>query len=436
MSLAKKTGLLIGDILILYVSLALTLLIRYGFFELSDRFKTHFWPFSLIFAIWLLIFYLAELYHHQTMRNAAVLFKALAIAVFLAGVVSVIVFYLFGQFFELTPKTNLLLFAFIFLVLNYLWRAAIIKFLKRNILGITVIGDSPLMTETIKYLKENPQTGYETTEWLKEPENIDLKTVIKTIRENESQLVVIQPHFTKNFANLNIAYKLLPLGVGIVNFWDFYETIFEKAPLEELEEGWFVENVATRRPYYDALKRLLDLVLSFTIGIILLPLTMILAIIIKASSSGPLLYRQERIGKGGKLFTIYKFRTMHNDNRGPLWTEENDNRITAVGKLLRFAHLDEIPQLWNILKGDISFTGPRPERKELAEQYQKFPYYEIRHIVKPGLTGWAQINYKASASLEEAYEKLRYDIFYVKNRSFFLDLKIILKTIKYVFFSH
>jgi len=127
---------------------------------------------------------------------------------------------------------------------------------------------------------------------------------------------------------------------------------------------------------------------------------------------------------------------MHENSGGPLWTENRDPRLTPIGKILRFTHLDEIPQFWNILKGDLSFTGPRPERVELVEQYKNFPYYEIRHIIKPGLSGWAQINYKPSASLEEAYEKLCYDIYYIKNRSFFLDAMIILKTIRYIFTSY
>ena len=127
---------------------------------------------------------------------------------------------------------------------------------------------------------------------------------------------------------------------------------------------------------------------------------------------------------------------MKTGEKGPLWTEEKDKRLTFIGKILRYTHLDELPQLFNILKGNISFIGPRPERSELAEMYSSLPHYEIRHIIKPGLTGWAQVNYKPSASLEEAHEKLQYDIYYIKNRSLFLDFLIILKTIKYIFISH
>ncbi|MBM4388621.1 MAG: sugar transferase, partial [Deltaproteobacteria bacterium] len=147
-------------------------------------------------------------------------------------------------------------------------------------------------------------------------------------------------------------------------------------------------------------------------------------------------YRAERVGKGGRAFILNKFRTMRDGGSGPLWTEKNDARITPIGRFLRATHLDELPQLWNIIRGDISFTGPRPENAGLVREYEKFSHYGMRHVVKPGLTGWAQINYKPSASLEEAYEKLKYDLYYVKNRSLVLDLLIILKTVKYLFMNH
>jgi len=174
--------------------------------------------------------------------------------------------------------------------------------------------------------------------------------------------------------------------------------------------------------------------------IILLPLSIVIAILIRLSSRGPILFTQKRVGKNGKEFTLYKFRTMRNGANDPAWkpwTEPNDSRITHAGRILRATHLDEIPQLWNIVKGNISFIGPRPERTELANQYGSLPYYDIRHTIKPGLTGWAQINFKPSASLEEAYEKLCYDIYYIKNRSLFLDILITLKTIRHLFsFNH
>jgi len=221
-----------------------------------------------------------------------------------------------------------------------------------------------------------------------------------------------------------------------MDFVGFYETIFQKLPLEELEEGWFIEKITTSRHLYEFIKRTADIILALILGIILLPAALIIAILIKLDSRGPIIYKQERIGFNDKSFILYKFRTMVVDQSGPLWTTKADKRLTLIGKFLRYTHLDEIPQLYNILKGDISFIGPRPERRELVELYKQLPYYEIRHIIKPGLTGWAQLNYKPSASLEEAKEKLQYDIYYIKNRSLVLDVLIILKTIKYLFFSN
>ncbi len=299
--------------------------------------------------------------------------------------------------------------------------------------NIIILGNSQLIEKTINYLKNNPQNGYKTIEWFKDLKNTTFEKLAQIISDEKVNLVVIPHNFEKDFKTVKLVYKLLPLEVNLINFWDFYEQIFEKAPLDELEEHWFVENIATRKRFYDFLKRLADFAFASIAGLILLPFILIIIFLLKITSKGPVIYKQKRFGKNSKIFTLYKFRTMRHNNNGPLWTTPNDNRITAIGKFLRFTHFDEIPQIINILKNDISLIGPRPERIELVEQYQKFPYYEIRHTIKPGLTGWAQINYKPSASLEEAYEKLGYDIYYIKNRSLLLDLLITLKTIKYIF---
>lgn len=428
----KKFILLLGDVVILYLSLILMLFIRYGgVFE--RNIKTHLGPFSVIFVLWLLIFYLNDLYRYKIFRDGGILIKNLFIAVFISGTVSIIAFYLFLEFFKLTPKTNLLIFSGVFLLLNYAWRHIMLKVFASEATNIIFLGDSPLIEKTISYLQDNPQNGYRIVEWIKDPKNTNFKKISETISTEKINLVIVPHNFEKDFNTVQMVYKLLPLEVGLINFWDFYEQIFEKAPLDELEEHWFVENIATRRKFYDFFKRFVDFLFGIITGIILLPFALIFSLLIKVTSRGPVIYKQKRIGKKGKIFTLYKFRTMLHNNNGPLWTTQNDNRITAIGKFLRFTHLDEIPQIINILKNDISLIGPRPERTELVEQYQKFPYYEIRHTIKPGLTGWAQINFRPSASLEEAYEKLCYDIYYIKNRSLLLDFLITLKTIKYVF---
>ncbi len=432
----KKITLLMGDIVTLYLALVATLLIRYPAADLYAYLKDHLHPFSLIFILWIGIFFLSDLYQYRDYRSNLITFKRLAGAVFLSGISSVIAFYLFGQFFELTPKINLLIFSAVFLLLDYSLRIIAIKVFTAGAVKTLVLGDASLLNEIESYLAKNLHAGYQVVERVKDLGGKSADEISLIIKNKKVSTVIIQPNIAKDFSGLKTVFQLLPLEVSIVNAWDFYETLFEKVPLKDLEENWFIEKVPTRRPFYDTLKRLTDIALSLVFGVIFLPFGFIFAFFIKMTSAGPAIFKHERIGKNGRIFTLYKFRIMVLNHSGSPWTEKNDKRFTFVGKILNYTHLNEIPQLWNILKGDMSFIGPRPESKELVNIYQQLPYYELRNIIKPGLSGWAQINYKPSASLEEAYEKLRYDIYYVKNRSFLLDFIILFKTIKYVFASY
>lgn len=431
----KKAALFLGDVILLYLALYATVALRYGIGDFSNHIDAHLFPFSAIFILWLFSVYLFDLYTHRTLRNYKTVINKATAAVFTAGIASVIVFYLFETFFALTPKTNLFIFSVIFLVLFVVSRLAAIKIFSSGAVNAAFVGSSPIVKETEKYLEQNPQTGYRTQMRSDDLSKEDLERLAEAVKTRKIDLIVIQNDLSKSFEVLRMIYDLLPFEVRIVYFWNFYEEIFEKAPLEELGESWFIENISTRRPIYDTLKRGADLLLALVLFLVLFPLSILIGVLIKATSRGSVIFKQKRIGKNNRHFTLYKFRTMKDGIKGPLWTDEKDKRVTGFGRILRFSHLDEIPQLINIIKGDISFTGPRPERIELAEKYAEFPYYEMRHIVKPGLSGWAQINFQPSASLEEAYEKLRYDIYYVKNRSFLLDLIIIFKTIKR-FFSY
>jgi len=431
MTNAKKITILLGDILILYGALILTLIFRYGPNYFRESFYAHLKPFSIIFVIWLVTFYLADLYKEKRLRISPATIQVFILAIIISVTSSVILFYLFPSFFKMTPKTNLAIFALVFGILNIGWRIILVKIYIsggwRN--RLLLIGDSPIIDELINYLKNNPQIGYDVAAQKSEND------ISQIIAKNKINTIVIQTHLKKDRKIIKIFYQLLPSKIAIVDLITFYETIFQKLPLKELDESWFIDKITTRRHLYDAIKRLIDICLSLFLIIIFLPLILIIAILTKLSSrQGPVIYKQERIGVNNKPFTLYKFGTMQVDE-GPLWTTENDKRLTWFGKILRYSHLDEIPQLYNILKGDISFIGPRAERRELVELYKQLPYYEIRHIIKPGLTGWAQLNYKPSASLEEAREKLQYDIYYIKNRSLVLDLLILLRTVRYLFIS-
>ena len=431
MTNTKKIIILLGDILILYGALILTLIFRYGPNYFGESFDVHLKPFSIIFVIWLVTFYLADLYKEKRLRISPATIQVFILAIIISVTSSVILFYLFPSFFKMTPKTNLAIFALVFGILNIGWRIILVKIYIsggwRN--RLLLIGDSPIIDELINYLKNNPQIGYDVAAQKSEND------ISQIIAKNKINTIVIQTYLKKDRKIIKIFYQLLPSKIAIVDLITFYETIFQKLPLKELDESWFIDKITTRRHLYDAIKRLIDICLSLFLIIIFLPLILIIAILTKLSSrQGPVIYKQERIGVNNKPFTLYKFGTMQVDE-GPLWTTENDKRLTWFGKILRYSHLDEIPQLYNILKGDISFIGPRAERRELVELYKQLPYYEIRHIIKPGLTGWAQLNYKPSASLEEAREKLQYDIYYIKNRSLVLDLLILLRTVRYLFIS-
>jgi lipopolysaccharide/colanic/teichoic acid biosynthesis glycosyltransferase len=169
-----------------------------------------------------------------------------------------------------------------------------------------------------------------------------------------------------------------------------------------------------------------------------LPIAVVTAILIKLDSRGPVLYKQERVGKNGGSFTVMKFRSMRTDaeKAGPVWASEDDDRTTRIGKIIRKLRIDEIPQFWNILRGEMDFVGPRPERPHFVSQLaEEIPYYEQRHLIAPGLTGWAQIKYPYGASIEDARQKLQYDLYYIKNQSLMLDAIILFETVKIILFG-
>jgi exopolysaccharide biosynthesis polyprenyl glycosylphosphotransferase len=191
-----------------------------------------------------------------------------------------------------------------------------------------------------------------------------------------------------------------------------------------------------RHWYVDRVKRLTDLLIACSLIALTLPLMLIVALAIKCDSSGPVFYRQERVGLNGRRFVLLKFRSMRQDaepDGRPVWAAAQDHRVTRAGRFIRWARIDELPQLLNVLRGEMSIVGPRPERPYFVEQFSKLiPSYDDRHAVLPGITGWAQVNYPYGASLEDAREKLRYDLQYIANYSFWLDLRILLATIRVV----
>jgi sugar transferase (PEP-CTERM system associated) len=229
-------------------------------------------------------------------------------------------------------------------------------------------------------------------------------------------------------------------GVRIEDWPAFYEKLTGKIVVQNLRPSWLVFSEGfTRTRFTRLVKRVLDLGLSILFLGLGWPIFLLVAMAIKLDFHGPVFFRQERVGKRGRLFTLLKFRTMRENAEvltGPIWADEDDPRITRVGRWLRATRLDEFPQILNVLKGEMSFIGPRPERPHFVAQLQeKIPYYAQRHTIKPGITGWAQVRYRYGATIQDAEEKLQYDLYYVKNMSVFLDVLILLSSIQVVLFG-
>ena len=227
-------------------------------------------------------------------------------------------------------------------------------------------------------------------------------------------------------------------GVYVYSIADFCEQFWQKIPPAYIQDDWFAFtsgfNILHNR-IKAKLKQAIDVLVAAVMLIVTLPITVPVAIAIKLNSPGPIFYSQVRTGLNGKKFRVYKFRSMYQDAeaRGIQWAKERDPRITRVGSFIRLTRIDELPQLWNVFKGDMSLVGPRPERPEFDLQLRKeIPYYDVRYLVKPGITGWAQVCYPYGASVEDAYQKVAYDLYYIKNYSLFLDFAIALKTLRVV----
>lgn len=430
----KIIFLIIGDVAALYVALFVTLGIRYGsdwYRQLTDL---HLLPFSLTFLVWLVIFYVSGLYDLRRLRNNIDFAKMLSVSILTSALFTIALFYLI-PFFGIAPKTNLFIFIVLFAAVEALWRQVFNA--RASLWGgfskVLLLGQGEQINKMVRTIEDNPQLGYEIELWLKkgESQSKNLRSLVKRKRIN---LVIIPQDIKKNPELLRIFYDLLASGIEIRDFPSFFESVFQKVPLSGVEESWFLENQIGGRRFYDSLKNIVDFLLALLLGVIVLPFGLLIAFLVKFTSPGPAIYQQVRIGKNNREFILYKFRTMRQDaeKNGAQWAQEKDARVTPFGRFLRHGHLDELPQLINVLRGDIAFVGPRPERPEFVKILEKeIPYYEIRHVVKPGVTGWAQINYPYGNSVADAYEKLQYDIYYLKNRSIIIDLVIILKTIKF-----
>lgn len=255
-------------------------------------------------------------------------------------------------------------------------------------------------------------------------------------QQDDIAALVITPNYQPDTSEQEELIKRRLSGTPIFSLLAFIENFLFLIPVKEINDNWLVQSTGFTMLHNTIalrVKRIFDITASLSLFFLTLPITLSTALLIKVTSKGPIFFSQTRIGVNGRPFSVHKFRTMRTDaeTHGAQWASENDSRIIAGGHFLRKTRIDEIPQCWNILKGEMSFIGPRPERPEFTTLLNKeIPYYDLRHIIKPGLTGWAQVKYPYGASTEDSLRKLQYDLYYIKNYSLILDLNIILRTIK------
>jgi sugar transferase (PEP-CTERM system associated) len=326
----------------------------------------------------------------------------------------------------------------------FIWRAAYNWMVQQPYLRerVYVLGTGERAQRLLNGLRQRSQLGIEVVGWTG---NIHGELTRDTVgahltgiaREKGVHRVIVAMPDRRGTLPVEELLDLRLTGVRVEEATSWLEKITGKIEVEQLYPSWLIFADGFRfSAFFRLMRRLLNFSVAF-IGLILaLPLLPFVMLAVKLSSPGPVLYRQQRVGRRGKIFHCYKFRTMRQDaeaDTGATWATDDDPRITKVGKFLRSVRLDEIPQLWCVLKGDMHFVGPRPERPEFVEWLSKeIPYYGVRHMVRPGITGWAQVQYKYGNTLEDAREKLQYDLFYIKNASLGLDLLIMFQTIKIV----
>lgn len=439
----KRLLLIFGDVLALQAALLATLWLRYG--DISPLvWQQHRVPFLYVTVLWVVGLFVMGLYDLTKARNELAFFRSFLEGMFVNLLVAFAFFYLV-PIFGIAPRTNLLLYFALALLIAYAWRLSFNRYLARGLFrnrllyvgpaedALTVKGllmGNPLGFTLCAVIHTTPRVSHEADGLLWEEQ---LEALDRLLAEERVSAIVLGHSLGDIPALRDALYRTLFTSTSLIDRKELEETLTGRVPVAAVTKAWFLEHLReSEKTWYEGVKRALDALLAVPVGLVTLVLLPVIALAIKATSPGPVFYRQERVGRHGKQFQIVKFRTMRMDAEanGAQFAQKKDPRTTPLGRLLRAARLDELSQVWNVLKGDMSFVGPRPERPEFVEQLtERMPYYALRHLTRPGLTGWAQVQYRYASSLDDNLVKLQYDLYYVKHRSLLLDAAILLKTI-------
>jgi exopolysaccharide biosynthesis polyprenyl glycosylphosphotransferase len=375
------------------------------------------------------------MYEAENLRPKTKNLKNLVASLILSFLISIAFFYIF-EIFGISPKTNLVVNIVVFILIFILARRLVTYIYKKKFTEkILLIGEDMYIEKLKKHFEKNT-------------DHYQVKLQLARLDENSVQQIQNQKYdiviYSKQYIDQNILSQNIKTffqkNISFMDTRKAFEEILNKIPEDLVDNILLIDNTYKfENKIYEIVTRGAETILAILGLALLSPILFIIFITLKIQDGGPFVYSQKRIGKNGKEFKIYKIRSMiiNAEKNGAQWSTDTDNRITKVGKILRDTHLDESLQLLNIIKGDISIVGPRPERREFIVDIEKeIKKYDLRHLIKPGITGWAQINYKYGSSIEDAKEKFEYDLYYVKNRNIFLDVVIIIRTIQRIFFKN
>ncbi|MBI2055013.1 MAG: sugar transferase [Candidatus Sungbacteria bacterium] len=462
----KVLILLAGDLIIWYGTLWLTLFFRYYPTEdILELLELHAVPFSIVFFAWAVFFGAFGLYDLRFIKNSKIFLYRLIWVGIINTLVAVLILYSSLPIFEIEPRRNLLMITLISTILMATWRYCFNALVIRAPADrVIFFGANQETVDLAEYLLKNPQLGQKPAAFIVNGGSnsigdlplpvisLSQQNFLKIVQDTKANTVVISPVMKENRELVKSLFQVVPMGVNIVEFPSFHEMLTGKISLYLIEEVWFLENlIGGRNTRYEFFKRVLDILFSVAVGALALILFPLIALGIFISNprdilrykqkrarpgDGIFFFRQERVGKNGRIFNFVKFRSQvlgaerlsaaMNETKEAI----NDPRQYAFGTFMRKSYLDELGQVWNVLKGEMSFVGPRPERPQYVEKLkEKVPFYEMRLLVKPGITGWAQINMENDAAVDDAPEKMQYDLYYIKNRSLILDLLIALRTV-------
>jgi len=443
--LAKRLIILVGDLLAFQLALLLTITVRYGGFD-QGLWMVNLPAFTVVSLAWVVGFYIAGLYELTLLREPLRMFRTYLEGMIANLAIALAFFYLL-PFVGLAPRTILFLFFAISLLIGYGWRVLAGRFVQAKFsrLRILFIGPAEELRKVDEMLRESPLGAdvvaaiatsgeayrHNDLVWLP-----GLHAFVDALKEHQITTVVLGIRPDEMPELKTVLYQSLFTPVDILDRAEIEEVATGRIPLSYVTETWFLHHLKeSEKAWFESVKRGADILLAIPAGLVTLILFPFVTLGVKLASPGPTLYSQTRVGKNGKLFRIWKFRSMSTDAEkgGAQFTADakTDPRLFPFGRFMRRMRIDELPQVWNVLTGDLSFIGPRPERPEFVNPLlERMPYYGLRHLTRPGLTGWAQVRFLTpNTTVEDNLKKLQYDLYYIKNRSLLLDALILLKTV-------